>query len=195
MGKKELKPSGPTASLHPTMAEEPTKPKHGSIIRRRRAGSMKVRPTSMSGINAAGCHRTQSEKCSSTDVSILVTEASPEGANTGTARPLLHRQNSEATVVQVLVHRESEEYNNDEDEERTDFHSQQTIGSSTNNRTVETEHITDDIPMTERPRADIERPTTNGSSTIESQMTSSTRFGTEGTTTDVVIDIDSNMSS
>lgn len=56
-----------------------------------------------------GCHRTQSEKYTSgcpTDVSILVTEASPEGVN---VRP----QDTEATVVQVLVHRESEEYNED----------------------------------------------------------------------------------
>lgn len=64
----------------------------------------------MSGVS--GCHRTQSEKCTSgSDVSILVTEASPESLIT---RPPLNRQNSESTVVQVLVHRESEEYNNDE---------------------------------------------------------------------------------
>ncbi|XP_020294846.1 sodium channel protein 60E-like isoform X2 [Pseudomyrmex gracilis] len=43
------------------------------------------------------------------DVSILVTEPSPE--NTAPpARPPLLRQQSEATVVHVLVHRESEEY-------------------------------------------------------------------------------------
>jgi hypothetical protein len=46
------------------------------------------------------------------DVSILVTEPSPEGATPATtgSRPPLLRQQSEATVVHVLVHRESEEY-------------------------------------------------------------------------------------
>ena len=42
------------------------------------------------------------------DVSILVTEPSPEGG--APPRPPLLRQQSEATVVHVLVHRESEEY-------------------------------------------------------------------------------------
>ncbi|KAJ8963979.1 hypothetical protein NQ314_005238 [Rhamnusium bicolor] len=109
LGKKEMKTSGTSQSLHPAMAEE-SKPKRGSIIRRKRVGSVKARPTSVS--TNSGCHRTQSEKCSSTDVSILVTEASPEST---VVRPPLNRQNSEATVVQVLVHRESEEYNNEEE--------------------------------------------------------------------------------
>ncbi|XP_057655694.1 sodium channel protein 60E isoform X2 [Diorhabda carinulata] len=106
LGHKELKSS---QTLHPSVAEE--KPKKGSIIRRKRAGSVKSRPTSMTG---SGCQRTQSEKCTSfsSDVSILVTEASPESHST---RPPLNRQNSESTVVQVLVHRESEEYNNEEE--------------------------------------------------------------------------------
>ncbi|XP_031785455.1 sodium channel protein 60E isoform X2 [Nasonia vitripennis] len=43
------------------------------------------------------------------DVSILVTEPSPESAAPPSRPPLL-RQQSEATVVHVLVHRESEEY-------------------------------------------------------------------------------------
>ncbi|OXU24164.1 hypothetical protein TSAR_009732, partial [Trichomalopsis sarcophagae] len=43
------------------------------------------------------------------DVSILVTEPSPESA-APPGRPPLLRQQSEATVVHVLVHRESEEY-------------------------------------------------------------------------------------
>ncbi|XP_015592583.1 sodium channel protein 60E [Cephus cinctus] len=43
------------------------------------------------------------------DVSILVTEPSPESTAPPTRPPLL-RQQSEATVVHVLVHRESEEY-------------------------------------------------------------------------------------
>ncbi|KAH0999393.1 hypothetical protein HUJ04_005968 [Dendroctonus ponderosae] len=112
--RKEFKVQG-ALSLHPSMAEEPAV-KRGSIIRRKRVGSVKARPTSMS--SAGGCQRTQSEKCAhSSDVSILVTEASPEGAST---RPALNRQNSEATVVQVLVHRESEEYNQDEDQGAAD---------------------------------------------------------------------------
>lgn len=44
------------------------------------------------------------------DVSILVTEPSPENAAPPGSRPPLLRQQSEATVVHVLVHRESEEY-------------------------------------------------------------------------------------
>lgn len=97
------------------MAEEPVV-KRGSIIRRKRGGSVKVRPTSVA--STSGCQRTQSEKCAhSSDVSILVTEASPEGATT--TKPVLNRQNSESTVVQVLVHRESEEYSQDEEHERT----------------------------------------------------------------------------
>jgi len=48
------------------------------------------------------------------DVSILVTEPSPE--NTAPpSRPPLIRQQSEATVVHVLVHRESEEYQDTDD--------------------------------------------------------------------------------
>ncbi|XP_012246809.1 sodium channel protein 60E isoform X1 [Bombus impatiens] len=45
----------------------------------------------------------------STDVSILVTEPSPENSAPPT-RPALLRRQSAATVVHVLVHRESEEY-------------------------------------------------------------------------------------
>ncbi|KAG5346938.1 SCN60 protein, partial [Acromyrmex charruanus] len=51
----------------------------------------------------------------SSDVSILVTEPSPE--NTAPpSRPPLIRQQSEATVVHVLVHRESEEYRDTPDD-------------------------------------------------------------------------------
>ncbi|KAL3288685.1 hypothetical protein HHI36_003118 [Cryptolaemus montrouzieri] len=89
-------------TLHPAMAEE-AKPKRGSIIRKKRAGSCKARPTSM----LSQAHRAGSEPQNSTDVSILVTEASPDAAIT---KPSLQRQQSEATIVQVLVHRESEEY-------------------------------------------------------------------------------------
>ena len=48
-------------------------------------------------------------------VSILVTEPSPEGGVP--VRPPLLRQQSEATVVHVLVHRESEEYRDEVHEE------------------------------------------------------------------------------
>ncbi|XP_063905113.1 sodium channel protein 60E isoform X3 [Zophobas morio] len=98
-------------SLHPAMAEE-AKPKRGSIIRRKRVGSVKARTTGGGG--AAAAHRPDSEPLNSADVSILVTEASPEAP---ILKPPLQRQQSEATVVQVLVHRESEEYNQDDDAE------------------------------------------------------------------------------
>lgn len=48
------------------------------------------------------------------DVSILVTEPSPE-TTIPPVRPPLLRQQSEATVVHVLVHRESEEYQDGHD--------------------------------------------------------------------------------
>ncbi|XP_068893811.1 sodium channel protein 60E-like isoform X4 [Tenebrio molitor] len=98
-----------TQSLHPAMAEDP-KPKRGSIIRRKRVGSVKARPTG-GGITPA--QRAESEPLNGADVSILVTEASPEAP---ILKPPLQRQQSEATVVQVLVHRESEEYNQDDDD-------------------------------------------------------------------------------
>ncbi|CAH1186251.1 unnamed protein product [Phyllotreta striolata] len=109
LGHKELKAS---QTLHPVAVDE-SKQKRGSIVRRKKGSSVKSRPNSMTG---GGCQRTQSEKCTSTDVSILVTDASPESNIT---RPSLNRQNSESTIVQVLVHRESEEYNNEEEEEMT----------------------------------------------------------------------------
>ncbi|KAK9873793.1 hypothetical protein WA026_002151 [Henosepilachna vigintioctopunctata] len=89
-------------TLHPAMAEDP-KPKRGSIIRRKRSGSCKSRSSTM----LSQVHRAGSEPQNSTDVSILVTEASPDAVNN---KPSLQRQDSEATVVQALVHRESEEY-------------------------------------------------------------------------------------
>lgn len=96
-------------SLHPAMAED-SKPKRGSIIRKKRVGSVKARPTS-TGMTPA--QRAESEPLNSADVSILVTEASPEAPF---LKPTLQRQQSEATVVQVLVHRESEEYTQDDDD-------------------------------------------------------------------------------
>ncbi|XP_060529257.1 sodium channel protein 60E-like isoform X2 [Cylas formicarius] len=99
-------------SLHLTSSSDEAKPKRGSLIRRKRGGSVKVKPTSMA--SSGGCHRTQSERCPHTsDVSILVTEASPDSAIN--VKPPLQRQSSESTVVQVLVHRESEEHYPDEE--------------------------------------------------------------------------------
>lgn len=87
------------------MAEDP-KPKRGSIIRKKRAGSVKVKPTK----GLTNNQRAGSEPLCGTDVSILVTEPSPEAPTPTTT-------NDAATVVQVLVHRESEEYNQEEEEE------------------------------------------------------------------------------
>ncbi|CAH0550605.1 unnamed protein product, partial [Brassicogethes aeneus] len=98
-----------TQSLHPAMAEDVAKPKRGSIIRRKRVGSVKNRPAP----SLAPTQRAESEPVNTADVSILVTEASPE---TAFVRPSLLRQQSEATVVQVLVHRESEEYTQEDED-------------------------------------------------------------------------------
>lgn len=101
-------------SLHPAMAEaetmtKTTSTKRGSIVRRKRSVKGRHTQTPNSG----------------SDVSILVTEPSPEaqpivvgGAAGGRIPPPpLLRQQSEATVVHVLVHRESEEYNQSDEEE------------------------------------------------------------------------------
>lgn len=104
-----MKTSGTTHSLHPATAEDP-KPKRGSIIRRR--PSTKLR-RSGSILSPA-----QPEPVTGSDVSILVTEASPEASSPTAAavKPAqLCKQQSE--VVHVLVHRESEEYNMDESAE------------------------------------------------------------------------------
>lgn len=90
------------------MAED-IKPKRGSVIRRKRASSMKAK----SSKSLLGAQRAESEPHNSADVSILVTEPSPEAP---AVPPPLLRQHSESTVVQVLVHRESEEYNQEEEE-------------------------------------------------------------------------------
>lgn len=90
------------------MAED-IKPKRGSVIRRKRASSMKAK----SSKGLLGAQRAESEPHNSADVSILVTEPSPEAP---TVPPPLLRQRSESTVVQVLVHRESEEYNQEGEE-------------------------------------------------------------------------------
>lgn len=103
--KRSLRSSGTAQSLHPAMAED-AKPKRGSLIRRKRASSMKIKPSSKSALGKA-----ESEPLNGADVSILVTEPSPE---TPSLVPPLLRQQSESTVVHVLVHRESEEYRDEE---------------------------------------------------------------------------------
>lgn len=100
-----------TNMLTPAMAED-VKPKRGSIIKRKRGSSFKNKSTYVGGGNGKSDSGGDLGR-SSADVSILVTEASPE---TAISRPILHRQHSESTVVQVLVHRESEEYRNEEEE-------------------------------------------------------------------------------
>ncbi|KZC09355.1 hypothetical protein WN55_11096, partial [Dufourea novaeangliae] len=55
----------------------------------------------------------------STDVSILVTEPSPENIAPPPTRPALLRRQSAATVVHVLVHRESEEYRDAQPDDTT----------------------------------------------------------------------------
>lgn len=90
-------PSSGATSLHPATAEEASaKPKRGSIIRRR--ASAKVRRS----------HPHPEAAVSGADVSILVTEASPEApAPASVTGPPRHHAGE---VVHVLVHRESEEY-------------------------------------------------------------------------------------
>lgn len=114
-----MKTSGTSQSLHPASAED-VKPKRGSLIRRK--SSTKSRKGSSPlpvAVNQADL---------TTDVSILVTEPSPETpqpkaeavpAPTPAPKPPLNRQQSESTVVHVLVHRESEEYNVDDDDVET----------------------------------------------------------------------------
>ncbi|KAF5282508.1 hypothetical protein FQA39_LY04915 [Lamprigera yunnana] len=103
--KKSLKTGSLSSPIKPLSTEEPLI-RRGSFIRKKppeRVGSYKVKGErkSVSG---------ETEKQNETDVSILVTEPSPDSPS---SRPTLHRQQSEPTVVQVLVHRESEEYHRD----------------------------------------------------------------------------------
>lgn len=92
-------------SLHPASADD-SKPKRGSLIRRK--STVKTRK----GSTALTVNSSQTEQ--TPDVSILVTEPSPE-APIPAPKPPLNRQQSESTVVHVLVHRESEEYVDDDD--------------------------------------------------------------------------------
>ncbi|XP_065166604.1 sodium channel protein 60E isoform X3 [Atheta coriaria] len=102
-------PAAPALSLHPATAEE-ARPKRGSIVRRKR--SVKAnKGANHAQQDATSVSSSSSDAKHGTDVSILVTQASPDSP--GARRPSLMRQQSEAaagTVVQVLVHRESEEY-------------------------------------------------------------------------------------
>ncbi|XP_044735668.1 sodium channel protein 60E [Chrysoperla carnea] len=131
-----MKSSGTMLSLHPTTGTtttEEVKMRRGSLIRRKPplerapSGGLRLSGSALPIIN------TLQQPPNGTDVSILVTEPSPEAPipviPTSTSsttpviapptsifqRPNLHRQQSEATVVHVLVHRESEEYNVEED--------------------------------------------------------------------------------
>lgn len=115
--KSGMKTSGTSQSLHPASAED-TKPKRGSLIRRKSS-------TKRKGSSALPVVVNQTEL--QADVSILVTEPSPEAPQpeeivspvkaTPAPKPPLNRQQSESTVVHVLVHRESEEYNVDDDDD------------------------------------------------------------------------------
>lgn len=100
-----MKTSGTSQSLQPVPTED-TKPKRGSLIRRR--SSTKSRKSS----SVLPLVATKQEL--TPDVSITITEPTPS-PEAPISKPPLHRQQSESTVVHVLVHRESEEYNVDDD--------------------------------------------------------------------------------
>lgn len=93
-----------TQSLHPVSAEE-TKPKRGSLIRRK--SSTKSRKGSTTTLPVLPAQELTPDVC------ITVTEPSPS-PDSPAVKPALHRQQSESTVVHVLVHRESEEYVDDD---------------------------------------------------------------------------------
>lgn len=83
-----------------TNTAEDAKPKRGSIIRRK---PPMERGSSQTGLRV-GNYQLGSLGGANSEVSILVTEASPEAPPTLPLRP------PEPTLVHVLVHRESEEY-------------------------------------------------------------------------------------
>ncbi|KAK5648632.1 hypothetical protein RI129_003524 [Pyrocoelia pectoralis] len=106
--KKTFKTGSLPSPIHPTSSDE-FKVRKGSLIKRKpseRKGSFRKKSDKKP---AEDTDKTEQE----TDVSILVTEPSPDSPS---SRPTLQRQQSESTVVQVLVHRESEEYHHEDDE-------------------------------------------------------------------------------
>lgn len=138
-----MKTSGTMFSLYgaTTEGESKIKPKRSSLICRKKPP---LERTASGGLRVLGsallplCHTFTDTAANGTDVSILVTEPSPEApmnipspapvevsptvppvptipTKLQFQRPPLNRQQSEATVVHVLVHRESEEYNVEED--------------------------------------------------------------------------------
>lgn len=109
--KGSLKQSGTMLGLHLSGGDD-SKPKRiGSIIRKKpleRGGSQKglrVSAVGLGGLCPGG-----------SEVSILVTEASPEAPPLLPSLPPRHPA-PEPTLVHVLVHRESEEYSAEEDRE------------------------------------------------------------------------------
>lgn len=123
--KKIIQSNGASHPLPSTPAEE-TKPKRvGSVIKRKpldRFGSCKVKSSTTMVPDTKTTPDADPEN--ETDVSILVTEPSPDSPS---SRPSLHRQQSEPTVVQVLVHRESEEYHQESSEENLELDLEQCI--------------------------------------------------------------------
>ncbi|XP_011633668.1 sodium channel protein 60E [Pogonomyrmex barbatus] len=97
--RSSLRPSGTTLSLN-------TLQRDIKEAFNRRCGSLRRRAPPPSPVQLP---------VESSDVSILVTEPSPENS-APPSRPPLIRQQSEATVVHVLVHRESEEYQDTPDD-------------------------------------------------------------------------------
>ncbi|KAJ8670425.1 hypothetical protein QAD02_001684 [Eretmocerus hayati] len=110
-----VRSSGPTLGRQDAVEtdEDAGSPPVASKQRQQRHHSLRPSGTALS-LNVL--QRDIKEAFSRRWVSILVTEPSPEGCGPSatsaavTQRPPLLRQQSEATVVHVLVHRESEEY-------------------------------------------------------------------------------------
>ncbi|XP_025994823.1 sodium channel protein 60E isoform X2 [Solenopsis invicta] len=101
--RNSLRPSGTTLSLNALQRDIKETFNRRCSSLRRRAPPPPQEPSP------------EKRSAESSDVSILVTEPSPE--NTAPpSRPSLIRQQSEATVVHVLVHRESEEYRDTPDD-------------------------------------------------------------------------------
>ncbi|XP_031348219.1 sodium channel protein 60E-like isoform X1 [Photinus pyralis] len=109
MFKKSFKTGSLPSPINPSQQSDEFAVRKGSLIKRKpseKKGSFRKKTENKP---AKDTNKTEQE----TDVSILVTEPSPDSPS---SRPTLQRQQSESTVVQVLVHRESEEYNHEDDE-------------------------------------------------------------------------------